>query len=312
MQTDTSGCLRRVDICEHGQVTAEGRPARAEGESHEAWPPAPQPLPVAVADSHCHLDMSLDTNRYGPAPELEQALDIAESVGVDRVVQIGCDVAGAQWAVDAANHHDRVVAGVALHPNEAPRLAGSGDLQDGYDAIERLAADERVRAIGETGLDYFRTAPEGQGVQEESFRWHIELAKRTKKALVIHDRDAHDDVVRVLLSEGPPEQVVFHCFSGGAGLARTCAEHGWVMSFAGTVTFKSAEHIREGLSVAPIDLLLVETDAPFLTPTPYRGRPNASYLIPHTVSVMSQVKGVALDDLCVAIDANTTRVFGSW
>jgi TatD DNase family protein len=277
-----------------------------------AWPPAPEPLPHPVADSHCHLDMSLDADRYGSAPELGEALDVAESVGVNRVVQIGCDVAGARWAVDAANRHDRVVAGVALHPNEAPRLAERGELHAAFRVIEELSADDRVRAIGETGLDYFRTKPEGQAAQEESFRLHIELAKRTGKALVIHDRDAHEDVVRVLLSEGAPERVVFHCFSGGAELARTCTEHGWYMSFAGTVTFKSAEQLRDGLTVAPLDLVLVETDAPFLTPTPYRGRPNASYLIPYTISAMSQVKGVAIDKMCEAIDVNTSTVFGAW
>ena len=267
---------------------------------------------MAVADSHCHLDMSLDVDRFGPGLELTKALDLAASVGVTRVVQIGCDTLGAKWAVDAANRHGRVVAGVALHPNEAPLLSSRAALQDGFETIERLSSNERVRAIGETGLDYFRTGPDGHAVQEESFRWHIDLAKRTNKALVIHDRDAHDDVVRVLLSEGPPERVVFHCFSGGAALARTCVEHGWVMSFAGTVTFNSGEQIREGLAVAPLDLVLVETDAPFLTPTPYRGRPNSSYLIPYTISAMSQVKGVAVDELCAAIDATTTRVFGFW
>ena len=277
-----------------------------------SWPPPPEPLTVPVADSHCHLDMSLDTKRFGPALDLTRALDLAASVGVDRVMQIGCDIDGAQWAVEAANGDQRVLAGVALHPNEAPRLAGRDELGDGFAVIERLAAEERVRAIGETGLDFFRTGPEGRGVQEESFRWHIDLAKRTGKALVIHDRDAHDDVVRVLLSEGAPDRVIFHCFSGGEDLARTCADHGWVMSFAGTVTFKNADGLRAGLQAAPADLLLVETDAPYLTPTPFRGRPNASYLIPHTIRAMAQVKGVEVDDLCTAVDATTRRVFGSW
>jgi TatD DNase family protein len=256
--------------------------------------------------------MSLDADRYGPAPDLDSALWLAASVGVDRVVQIGCDVQGAQWAVDMANQHARVIAGVALHPNEAPRLAEQGQLPAAFAEIERLAVADRVRAIGETGLDHFRTGPSGRAAQEESFRWHIELAKRLDKALVIHDRDAHEAVVRVLLSQGAPDRVIFHCFSGDAELARICVEHGWLMSFAGTVTFKNAENVRRGLAEAALDLLLVETDAPFLTPAPHRGRPNSPYLIPHTLGVMSQVKRVALADLCQAIDVNSKRVFGAW
>lgn len=276
------------------------------------WPPRPEPLAIPVADSHCHLDIALDTERFGPPLRVSEALELAASTGIDRVVQIGCDVAGARWAVETANAHQQVLAGVALHPNEAPRLDRHGTLDDAFAVIEELSQDERVRAIGETGLDYFRTQPDGQAAQQDSFRRHIDLAKRTDKALVIHDRDAHDDVVRVLLSEGPPEHVVFHCFSGGVELADVCAQHGWVMSFAGTVTFKKNEHLREALSVAPIDLLLVETDAPYLTPTPFRGRPNASYLIPHTMHAMSQVKGVHVDELCAIVNETTAKVFGHW
>ncbi len=287
-------------------------PIEANDGPGKPWPPLPTPLSVPVADSHCHLDIALDAERIGPPLDVQQALDLAESVGVDRVVQIGCDVAGARWAVDAAQQDARLLAGVALHPNEAPRLASSNVLVDGFKVIEELAQHERVRAIGETGLDYFRTGPDGQAVQEESFRWHIDLAKRTKKALVIHDRDAHDDVVRILLSEGAPEHVVFHCFSGGPELADICATNAWVMSFSGTVTFNKNEHLRDALAIAPADQLLVETDAPYLTPTPFRGRPNASYLIPHTIRAMSQVKGLDVDELCAIVNTTTTRVFGRW
>jgi TatD DNase family protein len=276
------------------------------------WPPLPEPLPTPVADSHCHLDLSLDADRFGPPVELSYALDLAATVGVDRVVQIGCDVESARWAVDAAHHDQRVLAAVALHPNEAPRFPHPEALAAAFAAIESMAGDDRVRAIGETGLDYFRTGPGGQPAQEESFRRHIDLAKRLDKALVIHDRDAHDDVVRVLLSEGAPTKVVFHCFSGTADLARTCADHGWVMSFSGTVTFKKNEHLREALVAAPLDLLLVETDAPYLTPMPFRGRPNASYLVPHTIRAMSQVKAVGVGELSAAINDTTRRVFGDW
>ena len=299
-----------MDVVPDQRLTDDGRLRFEPGEG--GWPVAPTPLPTPVADSHCHLDMTLDEDRYGPPAPLSLALDAATAVGVDRVVQIGCDIEGANWAVGAAERDRRVVAGVALHPNEVPRLAERQVLSAAFDTIEQLAQHPRVRAIGETGLDYFRTGVSGRSVQEESFRWHIDLAKRTGKALVIHDRDAHDDVVRVLLDEGAPQRVVFHCFSGDASLARTCVDHGWVMSFAGTVTFKSAESIRDGLVAAPLDQLLVETDAPYLTPTPFRGRPNSCYLIPYTIRTMSQVRGVAVDELCAAIDRTTTRIFGAW
>jgi TatD DNase family protein len=168
-----------------------------------------------------------------------------------------------------------------------------------------------VRAVGETGLDRYRTtSPEGHRLQEESFRAHIAIAKRTGTALVIHDRDAHDDVVRVLLEEGAPEHVVFHCFSGGPELARTCADHGWTMSFAGPVSFRANDGLREAARLAPGDLLLVETDAPFLTPMPYRGRPNAPYLVPLTVRALAQARGEDVDALCSAVAATGRRVFG--
>jgi len=276
------------------------------------WPDLPPPLAAPVADSHCHLDIELSADKNGPGLSVEEAVKLAASVGVTRVVQIGCDVPGAQWAVETAETNAAVVAGVALHPNEAPRLAADGELAAALQLIEGLARHEAVRAIGETGLDYFRTGVAGREAQEDSFRWHIDLAKRLDKTLVIHDRDAHEDVVRVLLDEGAPAKVVFHCFSGGVELADVCAERGWYMSFAGPVTFKANEHLRDALVRAPTDLVLVETDAPFLTPMPFRGRPNASYLIPLTVRAMAQVKGMSEADLCVAIDGNTTAAFGSW
>ena len=272
-------------------------------------PPEPDALPVAVADSHCHLDIQ-DGEHY---LEVSAALSRAAAVGVTRIVQIGVDVASSEWSVRAANDHANVLAAVALHPNEAPRLEaehGRAALEQAWADIARLATEPRVRAIGETGLDFFRTGPEGVATQEESFRRHIQIAKAAGKAVVIHDRDAHDDVVRVLLDEGAPEKVVFHCFSGDAQLARTAAEHGWYCSFAGTVTFKNSHNLREALALLPSELLLVETDAPFLTPTPYRGRPNASYLIPLTVRHMAEVRGQELEALCQALSDNTEQVFG--
>lgn len=268
-------------------------------------PPAPEPLPHPVVDNHCHLDIA-----DGDWLDTADAIAEATAVGVPRIVQIGCDLPGARWAVAAAERHDALVAGVALHPNEAPRLAATGGLEAAWAEIEGLAAHPRVRAVGETGLDHFRTAEEGRGVQEGSFRWHIDLAKRLGKTLVIHDRDAHADVLRVIDEEGPPERWVMHCFSGDALFARACLDRGAHLSFAGTVTFKNAQPLREALTVTPLDRVLVETDAPYLTPMPLRGRPNASYLVPHTVRAMAEVRGVDLADLCEAIDANTDVAFG--
>ena len=268
-------------------------------------PPAPEPLPHPVVDNHCHLDTARE---YG-GPGVREALDAAIAVGVTRIVQVGCDLEGSRFAVDTANAFDEIIAAVAIHPNEAPRL-GDG-LEAALEAIERLAASEpRVRAVGETGLDYFRTGEDGRAAQEQSFRRHIRIAKRHDKTLVIHDRDAHDDVLRVLDDEGVPDRVVMHCFSGDAGFARACLDRGAWLSYAGTVTFKNAQNLREALEITPIDKILVETDAPFLTPMPHRGGLNASYLVPHTVRFLAGITGNSLETLCRAIDDNTNRAFG--
>jgi TatD DNase family protein len=277
--------------------------------SHEE-PPAPERLPHPVVDNHCHLDIS----RGGDPVDVSGTIEAAAEVGVPRIVQIGCDLPGARWAVDAAATYDALVAGVALHPNEVPRLAEEGRLQDALAEIETLAqAHDRVRAVGETGLDHFRTGEEGWATQVESFRWHIDLAKRLDKTLVIHDRDAHEEVLRIIDEEGAPERWVMHCFSGDADFARRCLDRGAYVSFAGTVTFKNAQPLRNALVVVPRDRILAETDAPYLAPHPYRGRTNASYLMPLTVQVMAEVRGDDLGELCVAIDGNTDRAFGgSW
>jgi TatD DNase family protein len=262
-------------------------------------PPLPEPLAVPVLDSHAHLDL-MDGG-------VDEALAAARSVGIDTVVQVGVDLPSSRWSAEVAGRYDQVHAAVALHPNEAGRGAAT---DEALREVEQLAALPQVVAVGETGLDFFRTeTAEGHRLQEESFRAHIAIAKRTGTALVIHDRDAHDDVVRVLLEEGAPERVVFHCFSGDAPMARLCAEHGWWMSFAGPVTFKANDDLREAVHSAPADLLLVETDAPFLTPMPYRGRPNAPYLVPLTVRSMAATRGTDVDELCAAIAANGRRAF---
>ncbi|GAB4105573.1 TatD family hydrolase [Micromonospora taraxaci] len=285
------------------------RAARRAGE----FPPAPEPLPRAVLDSHTHLDITVSEAGVpggGPSDDpVGVAIELATKVGVDRLVQVGVDVASSRWGADTAERYPAVLATVALHPNEAPRLS---DLDEALREIESLAARDRVRGIGETGMDFFRTGDEGRAAQEDSFRAHIAIAKRYGKALVIHDRDAHADVLRILDDEGAPDRVVLHCFSGDADFARECVRRGYLLSFAGTVTFGSANALREAAALTPVDQILVETDAPYLTPTPHRGRPNASYLIPLTVRALAQTTGTDLDELCAAISATGDRVFGPW
>ncbi|MEQ4209858.1 TatD family hydrolase [Actinopolymorpha sp. B17G11] len=281
-------------------------------------PPIPAPLVSPVVDSHCHLDVVRRTADGRPdapidEPEVEAALARAASAGVPRIVQIGCDLPGAQWAVEVADRFTALVAGVALHPNEVPALAEAGELDAALAEIDRLAgASARVRAVGETGLDHFRTPESGWKVQEDAFRTHIGLAKAHDKALVIHDRDAHDDVLRVLAEEGSPDRVVMHCFSGDVAMARECVRRDYFLSFAGTVTFRNASSLREALAVVPEERLLVETDAPYLTPHPYRGRTNASYLLPLTVRCMAEIRGVDERTLCTSINAATEAAFGAW
>jgi TatD DNase family protein len=272
-------------------------------------PEAPEPLPHPVVDNHCHLDIPGNDGPGEPVP-VAAALAQAAAVGVPRIVQIGCDLVGARWAVQVAGAHDQVVAGVALHPNDAARLDADGRLDEALAEIADLAGHEGVRAVGETGLDYYRTGEDGHAAQERSFRRHIELAHALDKTLVIHDRDAHADVLRVVDEVGPPPRWVMHCFSGDAAFAEECLARGAYLSFAGTVTFKNADPLRDALRLAPVDRILVETDAPFLTPAPFRGRPNASYLVPLTVRAMAQTRGDDLADLCRAIEANTDRAFG--
>ena len=264
-------------------------------------PPPPAPLRVPVLDAHTHLDI------VGGDPAV--AIEAAAAVGVTRLVQVGVDVDSSRWSAQLAAAQPAVLATVALHPNEAPRLP---DLDAALRVIEELARQPRVRGIGETGLDRYRTGEAGRAAQERSFRAHIQLAKQTGKALVIHDRDAHADILRVLDEEGAPDTVVLHCFSGDEAFAVECVKRGYVLSFAGTVTFKNAQNLRDAAAVTPLDQILVETDAPYLTPMPYRGRRNGSYLIPLTVRALAATKGVELDALCAAISATGERVFGSW
>ena len=270
--------------------------------------PLPEPLPVATIDAHAHLEIV--TNTAADSVEVGEVIEEARSVGVDRIVQVGYSAQQSQWCVDAATKWDSaVLAAVALHPNEAPVVK---DLAADLKIIERLAQHPRVRAIGETGLDYFRTPSELRGVQQDSFKWHIELAKKTGKALVIHDRDSHDDVLSILLEVGAPDKTIFHCFSGDEVMAKTCIERGYILSFAGTLTFKNAPALREAVKLVPIDQLLVETDSPFLSPMPNRGALNTPANIATIVRAMAAERNQDLGELANALSDNGERIFGSF
>ena len=270
--------------------------------------PAPEPLPVPCVDAHAHIEIVANTGF--DSPEVRKVIDDAAAAGIDRIVQVGYSAEQSEWGANlAALYDEQVLAAVALHPNEAPVVE---DLEADWAIIEALAQQPRVRAIGETGLDYFRTPPELRGRQQESFKWHIDLAKRTNKALVIHDRDSHDDVLSVLAEVGAPEKTVFHCFSGDVEMAKKCIERGYVLSFAGTVTFKNAPELREALAITPIDQILVETDAPFLAPMPHRGALNSPAQIATIVRAMATERNADLAEFATALSRNAERIFGSF
>ena len=270
--------------------------------------PLPEALPVPTVDAHAHIEIV--TNEAPDSEAVRKVLDDAKSVNVDRIVQVGYSAEQSQWCVDMANAFPgRVLAAVALHPNEAPVVA---DLEADWVIIEKLAQEPRVRAIGETGLDYFRTPPELRKRQQDSFKWHIDLAKRTNKALVIHDRDSHDDVLSVLLEVGAPEKTVFHCFSGDVEMAKICIDRGYILSFAGTMTFKNAPALREAVKLVPHDQLLVETDSPFLAPMPHRGALNTPAQIANIVRAMAAERNEDVAELATALSDNAERIFGSF
>jgi TatD DNase family protein len=267
--------------------------------------PLPEPLNVNCVDAHAHIEII--TNGEPDAPEVGKVLADAKSVGIDRIVQVGYSAEQSEWGVKMAEHWPNVLAAVALHPNEAPVVE---DLEADLLRIEKLSTHPRVRAIGETGLDFFRTEPALQERQKYSFRRHIELAKKVNKALVIHDRDAHRAVLDLLIEEGAPTKTIFHCYSGDAEMARECIENGYILSFAGTLTFKNAPALREAVKLVPIGQLLVETDAPFLAPMPNRGALNTPAQIPTILRFMAEERGEDVDELANAISNNCERLFG--
>ena len=269
-------------------------------------PPPPPPEPLApLIDAHTHLDACGASD----AADVSAILDRAAAVGVTAVVTIADDLASARWAAQAADWDDRVYAAVALHPTRANALDA-----DARAELERLAEHPRVVAIGETGVDlYWPGRLDGcadPAEQREAFAWHIDLAKRTGKPLMIHNRDADAAVLDVLRAEGAPETVIFHCFSSGPEMARTCVDAGWLLSLSGTVSFRNARDVREAAVHIPNDLLLVETDAPFLTPHPYRGAPNESYCLPYTVRALAEVVDRPAEVLAFETSQNAARAYG--
>jgi len=295
-----------------------------------SWPPDPAPLPVAVVDNHTHLDSPAELAPGEQPPVLVAQIARARAVGVDRMVQVGCDLAAARWTDRVVREHPELLGAVAIHPNEATLFAGARDAGPdglapeprpeharGLDAAIAEIADlargnDRIRVIGETGLDFFRSGPDGRAAQVASFRAHVALAKELDLVLQIHDRDAHADVLEVLARDGAPDRTVFHCFSGDVEMARFAATQGWYLSFAGPVTFTNNVGLREALRAVPLGQVLVETDAPYLTPHPYRGRPNAPYLVPLTVRAVALAREIDLETACEAIAATSAAVYGSW
>jgi TatD DNase family protein len=279
-------------------------PGRANGARPPSRVPAPEPLPGDALDAHCHLDLI--------EQPVDEVLAAARAAGITRVVTVGVDVATSQWSAKCAATGEGVYAAVAVHPNETVAAASSAAGRDEVLAeIAALAALPQVRAVGETGLDYYwDDAP--PAVQQEWFRAHIEIAKQAGKTLMIHDRDAHEDILRILEQDGAPERVVFHCFSGDAAMARRCADAGYVMSFAGTVTFTNAPTLREAAAVAPPGLILAETDSPYLTPMPHRGKPNTPAMVAHTLRCLAGVRQIRVEDMCALVTATGERMFGPW
>ena len=273
-----------------------------------SYPPLPSALTVGVYDNHTHLEIADGDQLL----DYREQLDRASSVGVRGVVQVGGDLETSRWSAEMAAREPRMLAAVAIHPNEAPRYEAAGELDAALAEIDELAGRPRVRAVGETGLDFFRTEASGRGAQYRSFEAHIAIAKKHDLAMQIHDRDAHAEVISTLRRNGAPEKTVFHCFSGDADMARLCADNGWYLSFAGTITFKNAGNLRDALAAIPRSQILIETDAPFLTPVPYRGRPNAPYLIPTTLRFMADHLGTDVALLAAQITSNTELVYGTW
>lgn len=304
--TDADSAHRTADSAHHladsASMKAESAKAAKKRRRREP-PPDPEPLPGLV-DAHTHLAACGGRD----ADSVRAILDHAETVGVGQVVTVADDMIDARWALDAAHWDDRAFAAVALHPTHA------GDLDDAARTeLEQMAADPRVVAIGETGLDYYwpgkSESAASPGVQKEAFAWHIDLAKRIGKPLMIHNREADHDLLDILAAEGPPDSVIMHCFSGDRNVARECIDRGYFLSFAGTVTFANAAELRESAHLVPDEQILVETDAPFLTPHPYRGQPNQSYCLPYSARLLAHVRRTDEHTMAQTLGDNARRVY---
>ena len=274
------------------------------------YPPLPEKLTTTTVDAHCHLDIE-DEDIF---MSVEDSLAKAKSVGITGIVQVGVDLPSSRWAIKTAKEFSQIHATVALHPNVAPVIGlekGESALMEAIAEIAELAKEDVVRAIGETGVDFFRTSEEGRAFQEQSFRAHIQIANNLNKPVMVHDRDAHQAALRIL-DEEKAQQVIFHCYSGDKEFAQELVKRGWYLSFAGTCTFKNAQNLRESLQVTPLENVLVETDAPFLTPMPYRGYPNSSYLIPLTLATMAKEMNVDINTVADATRTNAEKLFGKF
>ena len=274
------------------------------------YPPLPEKLTTTTVDAHCHLDIE-DEDIF---MSVEDSLAKAKAVGITGIVQVGVDIPSSKWAIKTAQEFSQIHATVALHPNEAPVIAlekGESALDEAIAEIAELAKEDVVKAIGETGVDFYRTSEEGREFQEKSFRAHIKIANKLNKPVMVHDRDAHLDALRILDDE-KAQQVIFHCYSGDKEFAQELVKRGWYLSFAGTCTFKNAQNLREALQVTPLENVLVETDAPFLTPMPYRGYPNSSYMIPLTLATMANEMNVDINTVADATRTNAEKLFGKF
>ncbi len=297
-----------MDQPSENYIRVRDRKSEDGGSRDLSYPKLPEPLVVGTYDNHTHLEIADGENPM----DYREHLELSNQVGILGGVQVGGSVETSRWSAQIAAIEPRLLAAVALHPNVAAEYASIAELDLAIDEIAELAKQPRVRAVGETGLDYFRTEKELQFLQHHSFERHIQIAKDNNIALQIHDRDAHEDVVETLLRVGAPEKTVFHCFSGDRALAEILIENGWYASFSGTLTFKKNQELRDAIAMMPSNLILVETDAPFLTPEPFRGRPNSPYLIPITVRRMAEVRGITEDQMAQELTQNTEAVYGSW
>lgn len=273
------------------------------------YPELPEPLLIGTYDNHTHLEIADSDHPMSVSDHVEKM----RQVGMLGAVQVGVTLESSIWSAEVASKEPMLLAAVAIHPNEAPLYGDKATLDEAIAGIAELASQPRVRAIGETGLDFFRTEGEKDlALQLHSFEQHIAIAKEHNLALQIHDRDAHEEVVKTLKRVGAPERTVFHCYSGDLELAEICKREGWYLSFAGNISFKKNQHLRDSLIAVPRSQILIETDAPFLTPEPLRGRPNAPYLVPHTLRFMAELTGDDIEELAGQLNINTENVYGLW